>query len=119
MPDNSLLKSIKLPNYFTYFKENNILAISEDKSSLPFAFLIIEDEYKDLILLSISLTADPVLSADIALQASLFNEIMLIEAFYVSEVDGMTYFGNEATRQYNLENEIDLMQIESPSSQFH
>jgi hypothetical protein len=115
------LKEIQklLTPYFSYFKDKQILAISEDKASLPFAFLINDKNYPNSLLLSIAVDyPNSITVVDLTLISSSISNILLSEAFYISPSDGKTYFGDNAYSRWDLEM-LDLNGITPESKQLH
>lgn len=109
----------KLKNYFCYFKNDDILVISEDKSVLPFAYIINDYNYPDFLLLSLSIDyPNPIPVADITLIANKVKEVVLSEVFYISPSDGKTYFHDEAYERFELDN-LPLEDLEPISSEKH
>lgn len=109
----------KLSHLYCYFKDDNILAISEDKTTLPFALVIHDKEnYKEYLLLSLA-TDYPncEYAVEVALWANKILPTVLSEPFFISS-DGTTYTGNDARSQWNLET-LPLDKMESPSKSFH
>lgn len=91
--------------FFSYFKDDAILAVSEDKAVLPFAFLI--KESKDILLLSFALDSHPSVVANFTLLSNSVKPVFIAENFYISQ-SGSTYFGEEADKMFAIDNLIDL-----------
>lgn len=112
--NNQLLKIQKLiePYFFSYFKDSNILVISEEKQVLPFAYLIIDPNYKGIVILSLAVDyTDCNKTAELMIITSQVLKISLGKSFYISK-EGSTYFNEEAYQQWTLDNEFDLNKIE-------
>lgn len=107
-----------LPNYFSYFKSDNVLTLSEDKTSPPFAYLITNYEYPKEVLLSISVDYPTCINiADLVIKITKVSEIGLSEPFYISN-SGMTHFNDDAYDQWSLDS-IDLNSMEPISQQLN
>jgi hypothetical protein len=103
---NKLKKS--LPKHFCYFKDSNILVISEDKSILPFCFVIVDPEFPNHFLVSLAVDyPNSIQAAEIIVKASALSNIALTEPFYISVNSGKTYMDDEAYSQWDLDT-IDL-----------
>ena len=115
-----LLKLQKLiTHFFTYFKSDDILAISDTKDSPPFAFVIIDDEYKHHILLSLAVDYPyPDKAAEVALWCSKVKATALTDSFYVAK-NGITYVGNDAHKYYELDVDVPLEAIDPISKTQH
>lgn len=108
--DNKYLRKIQklLKNYFCYFKHPNILVVSEDKAVLPFAYLIIDENYPGKLLLSVAVDYPTSLNvAEIALISNNILPVMLSDVFYISSTNGNTYFNEDAYNRWDGET-IDL-----------
>lgn len=109
--ENVSLKKLqkKLKNYFTYFKHNDILIVSNDKSELPFAYLINDDEnHPDEVLISFSVDFCNAASvAQFVLEINENSDVLVTESFYISK-SGMTHWGEEAFKMFTIDNVIDL-----------
>jgi hypothetical protein len=109
----------KLPNFFSYFKSDDVLIISEDKASLPFACLIFEQSIPDLLLLSICVDYPTSMNvAEIALVASKIYPTAITEPFYISPIDGKTYIDDEAYKKWDID-AIDLEKLPAASEQLN
>ena len=108
----SLSKELNV-HFYCYFKNNKMLAISEDKASLPFA-IIVKERSKYLISLALDY---PVTFnvAKICLVAPNHCGLNLAESFYISPKSGHTFFGDEAGNQWDLDT-LDISLVE-PISQ--
>lgn len=119
---NKYLRRVRkaLPSYFCYFKADNILVLSEDKSVLPFAYLI-HDPIANPNFLLLSLAVDYPHSeraVEVALIANTVLRVALTENFFVSQT-GNTYIGQEAFKHYEIECELPLQDIEPSSKTQH
>lgn len=104
-----------LNNFFTYFKDDNMLVISEDKSVLPFCYAIFDKKAANSILLSVAVDYPTSLNvAEIALKASTIHPTALTHVFYIS-TNGTTYVDSDAYRQWDLDT-IDMEQIQPVSA---
>jgi hypothetical protein len=110
----------KLKQYFSYFKHDNILVISEDKTVLPFAYLIIdENNYRGYMLLSLAVDYPYSEKAvELALIANLVRPVALSEQFFIAQ-SGTTYIGKDAHKQFQIETELPLEDIEPLSDVRH
>ena len=112
--DNKYLNKIRnnLNGFFCYFKDKDILVISEDKSVMPFAYLISDEiNYPGKLLLSLA-TDFPFCdkAVHVALCANRVRETVLSDQFFISN-SGITYLGEEADRYHQLEIDLPLDQI--------
>lgn len=110
MKDPGLVKirSVIKSDFYCYFKHNNILTISEDKASLPFIIIVKEADYR------VSIAVDylsPIVVAHLILAISKVKPINLAESFYISPNTGQTYFGHEASDQWDMDN-LDISMVE-------
>lgn len=113
------LKDIQLlfPQYYSYFKDANVLVLCQDDGSLPFCF-IFTDEDPDLILISYSVDFPlAAVAASIAVEVTLEYPVIIHEEFYI-DTRGNTTFGEEAIRQFNLEN-LDLGKLTVEGKHVH
>jgi hypothetical protein len=118
---NKILTKIqkKLNKYFTYFKDDNILVISEEKSVLPFAYLIADERYPNAILISLAVDYPQSINvAEIICLTSTIYRITLTEPFYICTSDGKTYFDEEAYTKWELDT-IPLDKIEPLNKNVH
>lgn len=120
MRDSSLTQlKLKLENFYCYFKDDNILTISEHKDVLPFMQVICDSNYPNLFLLSIALDyPDSERAVEVALWANSIKSTALTEAFFTS-LNGSIYSGEEAHRQFELEKVYPLDKIKLPSKIKH
>jgi len=119
--ENKYLLAIQaaLPNYFSYFKEDNALILSEDKASMPFIYIICDDSYPDELLCSVAVDyPNPILVAEIALTASKVMKTTLSEPFYISPIDGQTYFDQEAYDKWDRDT-LDLNDLAPITTSIH
>jgi hypothetical protein len=111
--ENKHLKKIQklLNNYFSYFKSDDVLVISEDKAEMPFAYIINDSRYKNTLLLCLAIDyANPIHVAEVSLKANKVLKLELSEAFYINPMNGVTYFDEDAYYQYNLQSlDLDTM----------
>lgn len=108
-----------LPEFFTFFKNNNILVVSEDKASLPFALLVYENEHPNVLLVSLAIDyPDSVVVAHMILALSQKMNIALSDVFYISPSDGHTHFNEEAYDKWQL-SQFDLGKIPALSEEVH
>jgi hypothetical protein len=120
MENKHLLKIQKLlNNYFSYFKHDNILVISEDKAVLPFAYIIVDPGYKNTFLLSLAVDyPNSINVAQLILSVSKYYNLALSEPFFINPNDGITYFNDDAYKQWDLQS-INLDKIEPASQELH
>lgn len=108
-----------LSDYYTYYKHDNILVISEDKAVLPFAYLIVDEHYPENILLSTAVDYPHLNKAiDVALSVNSIKKIALTEQFFIAQ-NGSTYFGNDAYKYHEIESQISLEELEPFSDISH
>lgn len=103
---NKILKKVSksLASHFTYFKHDNILVVSEDKTQLPFAYIVYDNRYPNTLLLSLSLDYFNIHSvSDVVIATSQIYEVNSSESFYISK-DGTTHFSEDAYYYFDLEN---------------
>ncbi len=119
---NKHLKRVKLAlsGYFCYFKHQDVLVIAEDKSVLPFAYLIAsEPGHPGQLLLSVAIdysSSDKV--ANIALVANKVMPVVISESFYVSKM-GVTHMGEEAERYFDMDTFLPLEELDPESKAYH
>ena len=117
MPHPTLLKiQAKLPNFFTYFRDDNILAISEDNMQLPICFLVLEKK-KVMIFLAVDYP-NSIKVAHIVLASSSIVKSYITNTFYISMTNGATYLDDEAYDRWDLES-INLNELEPESKERH
>lgn len=115
------LRAIKkdLKNFFCYFKDDSILAISEDKIQLPFAFLILDPAHPKELLLSLAVDYPTSVNAvSIALTAGKRGQVSLTQPFYISMTNGDTYLGTEALDRWDMES-INMELVEPLNKERH
>lgn len=115
-----LLKIQKLLNnkYFTYFVDDNILSISEDKTLPPFVHFIMDDEYNNIVVAAFAVDfPDAIVSAEVVLLANKVIEVGLGNPFYIAK-NGNTYFDEEAYEMYSLD-DIQLEDWDPKSDAIH
>jgi hypothetical protein len=121
MQHKHLVKAQKyLKHYFTYFKDDNILVVAEDKNSLPFAYVIIEDQnYPNIFLLSLDVSYLQMVKAiNFTLLLNKIKEVKLVDGFFIAQT-GITYIGDDAEKYRQLEFEIPLQEIDPESDTLH
>lgn len=120
MENKQLLKVQKLlKGYFTYFKHDDILVVSEDKAVLPFAYIINDINYKDTLLISLAVDYPNSLKvADVVLTISKLINVEISEPFFINPSDGVTYFNEDAYEQWDLQS-INLDKIDPISQELH
>lgn len=120
--DNAALKKIqkRLKKFFTYFKHNDILVVSEDKADLPFAYVIMDEEgYPGIALISYAVNFPyPVKVANFALEINGLMPVAIAESFFIAQT-GNTYWGEEAEKVFEMENLIPLEEIDPLSKDLH
>lgn len=103
----------RIPKYFSYFKDDHILAISEDKMQLPFCFLIDDDRYPNKVLLSLAVDyPNSINVANLIVLAKI--PMMLVQPFYISTTNGTTYIDDDAFHRWELE-AINIEQLTPPT----
>jgi hypothetical protein len=113
--NNPTLRKIqkKLKNYFTYFKHDDILVISEDKADMPFAYIIRDKEnYPDCVLMAFALDyCNSAGIAQIVMDISKVETIQIAESFYIAET-GLTHWGQDAEKRFAMDLHFDLESLE-------
>lgn len=96
-------KMLKKQKYHTYFPDENMLEVSRDKNSKPFAFLIIEKEQFPGIVLSLALDFHQTyIVADMTINLMHIAPLALGEPFYRS-VNGTLYWDTAAQLYFEME----------------
>lgn len=117
-PELKKISQLIKDSFFCYFKDDNVLVVSEDKAVLPFAFLIKDSNYPDFLLLSLAVDFPFCEKAvSLALQCNNIRKVTLTEQFYISQ-DGVTYLGDDALKYHQLET-VPLEKIETISNTLH
>ena len=120
--DNKYLKKIKsnLTGFFCYFKDKDILVISEDKSVMPFAYLISDEvNYPGKLLISFAIDFPfSEKAAYVALCANRVKPVVISEQFYIAQ-NGTTYIGKDASKYFEIDVELPLDQLQPESSHLH
>lgn len=107
-----------LNNFFSYFKDDNILVVAEDKSVLPFLYIISDNTASNALLLSIAVDyPNAVFVADVVLKCSPIAKLALSEAFYI-DAEGKTHFGPEAYVKWDLDN-VEFTKVKPISEKIH
>ncbi len=116
-PHTKLLNlQARLTNFFSYFKDDSVLVISEDKASLPFCYALIDDSHPRHILLSVAVDYPTSINvAEIALLSAKVGTTAITHSFYISTLSGKTYLDEEAHDQWELDG-IDMEAIVPYSS---
>lgn len=116
MEHPDLLKlQASIPHFFSYFKSDDILAISETKELLPFVFVINDSDYEHHLLMSLAVDyphSDK--AVEIALWCGKIRSTALTEAFYIAKI-GTTYTGDDAYKYYDIETQLPLEEFEPHS----
>lgn len=109
-----ILKKVQkvLYNYYSYFKDDVVLVLSEDKSLLPFAYVLCDVAYPGFILVSFAVDY-PFSSkaAQIVLDINKLLPTLIMEDFYIAK-NGTTFWGEEALKMYEIDSVVDLEEIE-------
>lgn len=114
---NKAEKFLSKLDYFCYFKDNNVLMVSEDKALLPFMSVISDDRFPASLIMSIAVDYPKSSSCcQIVLNLNKFVDIRLTEEFYVAK-NGNTYFGEEAHKFYDYDIQAPLEELE-PTCEF-
>ncbi len=123
MLNKHLEKAKKLLNtkFYCKFRNENALDISLDKKSLPFLFLVVQDD--DLILMSFSVDFNEAsVAAQIALELNAITSTGIAESFYMSR-DGQLLWDAEAYAEFmkdmDVVKESPLLNMEAISSNKH
>jgi len=102
-------KRFKKQSLYPVFRDENVLELSLDKKSHPFAFLTVERDQFPGIIMSLAYDfSDAYLTADITLFLMHVCPVALGEAFYRSK-DATLYWGEDASFRYALENDDKLI----------
>lgn len=119
---NKYLKRIAktLKSYYFYFKHENILVVSEDKATLPFAFLISDEiRHPGKILLSLAVNYPfSEKAVALALGANAVKPIMIADNFFIGQ-NGTTYIGEDASKYFELETYLPIDEIIPDSKNVH
>jgi hypothetical protein len=112
--ENKLLRKVKkaFPNYFIYFKEDNVLVLSQDKTLLPFAYIIVDEAFPHHLLISFNIEFPLATeAAEIVLKVNDIQRVKMVEEFFISS-NGSTMWGDQARDHFDLESSDILEQIE-------
>lgn len=108
-PILSKIRKVIQSDFYCYFKHSNILAISEDKASLPFMIIMKENDHY-----GVSVAVDYPTGFNVAyilLHITPVHKLNLADSFYISQHTGLTYFGTEAGDQWDMDN-LDISMAE-------
>ena len=113
-------KMLKKQGYYTVFRDSNILEMCFNKQSMPFAFLVIEDEQFPGIIISFASDFHEVmLASDITITLMHIIPIAVGEPFYIDK-SGNTYWGEEAEIRFSFETNPEWLEKSgSPSKELH
>ncbi len=105
MPNEHLLKvQEQLPELYTYFQDDSILVISEDKEALPFMYLINDDNHKDALLMSIAVDYPTAINVGLIILAAVsVLKVIMIGPFYISQSNGKKYLNDDAQERWDME----------------
>lgn len=114
----SNIKKIKesLKNYFLFEKAPGIIVVSLDKSELPFAYLV-DGDNEVLISFAVDFMACNI-AANVVLEVNKIKEVVLAENFYISN-NGDTFWGNEAEKMFEIDNNVDLEDVQAISEELN
>lgn len=117
---NKYLKMVRkeIPQYFSYFKDANILVVSESKEVLPFAYIIRDVNTPSHLLLSIAV--DYPFSqnvVELALATNKIKPVAISDEFYIAK-SGNTHLGDDALKYYDLDS-IDLDNFDGKNEILH
>jgi hypothetical protein len=102
-------KMLKKQKMFTTFVDENILEVCLNKSEKPFAFLLIEEEQFNGVVVCLALDFHQTyIVADLIINLMHIAPVALGEAFYRS-VNGNLYWNEEAQLHFELEYNKDLL----------
>lgn len=117
---NYLLKQVKkeITLFYSEFKSDNILSISEDKNLTPFIHVLSDENHVGCLVVSIAVDY-PICekAVDLVLLLNSIAPVIRAESFFVNNKGEMSW-GNDAYIQYELEN-IELQDLEPVSDKFH
>ena len=114
---NPILSDIQhdLKDLFTYFNDDNVLAISATKETLPFLFVITDN---DELFVSVAVDyQDTFVLARIMAVLSFYGHFEVTDPFYIGK-DGNTHMGDAAYERCDLD-VIDLDDFDPVSDTYH
>lgn len=116
---NKLLKKVGvlLKPQFTYFKDENLLAVSEDKTTAPYAFII--SEKPGHLYLSFRIDYPFITNCvQMALDIAKLSKVTQAEGFFISKL-GQIHFGDDAMKYYEFEMYAPLEDIDPECKSLH
>lgn len=97
---------------FTEFAHDNILTISDNKLSTPFAYVISDENYPEYLLLSLAIDYPICENAVmVALLANTIKSVRVAETFYINN-EGLTVWGELAFDAFDKDQSIDLNNLQ-------
>lgn len=118
--ENSYLKKLQksLPYFFTYFKADNILMVSDSNLEAPFAF-VVSGSKDEPLLLSVSVDYprnDHIV--EVAITCAQIKNTVPAESFYFSKT-GATHVGDDAFKYHHMDVELPIELLEPVSELKH
>lgn len=106
-------KELKKKNLFCYFKNDDILVVSEDKATLPFIYILWDEiNYPKSFLLSIAVDCPRANTvAQICLTLNSISKVLITEDFYIAKL-GSTHWGDDAHALYMYDTNFSLEEID-------
>lgn len=113
-------KELKKKGLFCYFKNNNILVVSEDKATMPFLYVIWDDEnYPKNFMLSLAVDYPKASTvAHVVILLNAFCKVLITEDFYISKL-GSTHWGEDAHALYAYDTHFSLDNIDPECENRH
>lgn len=108
-------KSLK-PEYFLNFNHENIMTVSMEKGTLPFAFLMVDDQF-DGVVMSLSYDfPETFVVASLTIQLMRCCNVAMGESFYFNR-SGNLLWDDQALEMFMLEHDADLLESLQPVSE--
>lgn len=96
-----------------------MLAISEDKTLLPFAFIVEDENFPGLFVMSIAVNyTNSEKAVELALWASKIRLTALMEPFYIAQ-NGVTHSGENAYKYWDIDVQLPIDLVEPISEELH
>lgn len=119
MSDIAKAETYLSKSYYCYFKDKDILVVAEDKSVLPFLYVLVDPHYKNTLLLSFAIDFPfPSRACVIGLELSNICNIAVAEDFYISK-SGSTFWGDEANKILQFDTQLPLEELDMSKSVKH
>lgn len=105
-------KKVLANTYFVEEKDENIISLSPSNESLPFAYLLYDDDYPNTIILSFAVDyPDATASADLVLTLIHICKVAVGEPFFCDNGFNM-HWGEDAYQKFELQELVDLGTLE-------